>query len=73
LRAHDVGLSMTINGPAPMILAMFMNTAVDQRVERWLREQGRWEAAERRIAELHRDRSGRATRASCRRGTTGRG
>jgi isobutyryl-CoA mutase len=47
---------MTINGPAPMILAMFMNTAVDQRVERWLREQGRWEETERRIAQLYRDR-----------------
>jgi methylmalonyl-CoA mutase len=49
-------VSMTINGPAPMILAMFMNTAVDQRVERWLREQGRWEEAERTIADLYRDR-----------------
>ncbi len=29
---------MTINGPAPMILAMFMNTAIDQRVERHLRD-----------------------------------
>ena len=31
---------MTINGPAPMILAMYMNTAIDQRVERHLREPG---------------------------------
>lgn len=45
-------VSMTINGPAPMLLAMFMNTAVDQRVERWLRAEGRWPAAEKRIAEL---------------------
>ena len=43
---------MTINGPAPMILAMFMNTAIDQQVERWLRENGRWDEAERRIAKL---------------------
>ena len=49
-------VSMTINGPAPMILAMFMNTAVDQRVERHLRASGGWETAERRIAELYRDR-----------------
>ena len=49
-------VSMTINGPAPMILAMFMNTAIDQRVERHLRSSGGWEAAERKIAELHRDR-----------------
>ncbi len=45
-------VSMTINGPAPMILAMFMNTAIDQRIERWLRAQGRWAAAEARIAQL---------------------
>jgi methylmalonyl-CoA mutase len=44
---------MTINGPAPMILAMFMNTAIDQRVERFLKESGRWAEAERRIAQLY--------------------
>ena len=44
-------VSMTINGPAPMILAMFMNTAIDQQVERSLRESGRWESARARIAE----------------------
>ena len=46
-------VSMTINGPAPMILAMFMNTAIDQRIERFLKAEGRWAAAEKRIAELH--------------------
>ncbi len=39
-------VSMTINGPAPMLLAMFMNTAIDQQVERWLRQNGSWQAAE---------------------------
>jgi len=53
LCAPTTSVSMTINGPAPMILAMFMNTAVDQRVERYLRESGRWEQAERRIGELY--------------------
>ncbi|MFQ5571112.1 MAG: methylmalonyl-CoA mutase family protein [Rhodothermales bacterium] len=43
-------VSMTINGPAPMILAMFLNTAVDQQVERFLKENGRWEKAERVIS-----------------------
>jgi methylmalonyl-CoA mutase len=52
LCAPTTSVSMTINGPAPMILAMFMNTAVDQRIERYLREAGRWPATERRIAEL---------------------
>jgi methylmalonyl-CoA mutase len=42
-------VSMTINGPAPMILAMFMNTAVDQQVEKYLREQGRWEETENKV------------------------
>ena len=56
LCAPTTSVSMTINGPAPMILAMFMNTAVDQRVERHLRETGRWEEAERKIAEIYRGR-----------------
>ena len=46
-------VSMTINGPAPMILAMFMNTAIDQRVERHLRSSGGWGEAEKKIASLH--------------------
>ena len=50
----STSVSMTINGPAPMILAMFMNTAIDQRVERYLRTEGRWSEAERRIEALHR-------------------
>jgi isobutyryl-CoA mutase len=36
-------VSMTINGPAPIILAMFLNTAIDQEVERHLRRTGDWE------------------------------
>jgi methylmalonyl-CoA mutase len=51
LCAPTTSVSMTINGPAPMILAMFMNTAIDQQVEMHLRATGQWEAAERRIAE----------------------
>lgn len=39
-------VSMTINGPAPTILAMFMNTAIDQRMERFRSEQGREPTAE---------------------------
>ncbi|HYX65416.1 MAG TPA: fused isobutyryl-CoA mutase/GTPase IcmF [Burkholderiales bacterium] len=34
-------VSMTINGPAPTILAMFFNTAIDQQLERFERETGR--------------------------------
>jgi isobutyryl-CoA mutase len=34
-------VSMTINGPAPAILAMFLNVAVDQRLDRFAVEHGR--------------------------------
>jgi methylmalonyl-CoA mutase len=44
---------MTINGPAPMILAMFMNAAIDQRVERYLKGNGQWPQAEKLIAAAH--------------------
>jgi methylmalonyl-CoA mutase len=52
LSAPTTSVSMTINGPAPMILAMYMNTAIDQRVEAFLRAQGRWPDVE---AALSRD------------------
>ena len=39
-------VSMTINGPAPTILAMFLNTAIDQRVEAFASEMGREPTAE---------------------------
>jgi isobutyryl-CoA mutase len=50
----STSVSMTINGPAPMLLAMFMNTAIDQRAERYLKAEGRWSEAERKIEALHR-------------------
>jgi methylmalonyl-CoA mutase len=34
-------VSMTINGPAPIVLAFFLNAAIDQGVEKHLRETGR--------------------------------
>src|SRR6202012_1227632 len=45
-------VSMTINGPAPIILAFFMNAAVDQQVEKHLKENGLWEATERKLDEI---------------------
>ncbi|HKT31496.1 MAG TPA: methylmalonyl-CoA mutase family protein [Gammaproteobacteria bacterium] len=49
-------VSMTINGPAPMILAMFMNTAIDQQVEKYLKEDpARWAAAEKKIASIYKN------------------
>ncbi|MCU1372320.1 MAG: methylmalonyl-CoA mutase, large subunit, partial [Ilumatobacteraceae bacterium] len=37
----STSVSMTINGPAPAILAMFLNTAIDQRLDRFRSEEGR--------------------------------
>ncbi|MDG1766768.1 MAG: methylmalonyl-CoA mutase family protein [Flavobacteriales bacterium] len=33
-------VSMTINGPAPMLLSYFMNAAIDQQCERYIKAQG---------------------------------
>ncbi len=40
LCAPNTSVSMTINGPAPIMLAMFLNTAIDQQVERYTAEHG---------------------------------
>ncbi len=56
LSAPSTSVSMTINGPAPMILAMFMNTAIDQNVEKYLRaDETRWAAAEKKIAAIYKN------------------
>ena len=41
LCSPSTSVSMTINGPAPTILAMFMNTAIDQQLERFRADNGR--------------------------------
>ena len=56
LTSPKTSVSMTINGPAPMILAMFMNTAIDQEVERYLKENGKWEEAKKKIKAYFKDR-----------------
>ena len=42
----STSVSMTINGPAPAILAMFLTTAIDQRLDRFRTEHGREPNAE---------------------------
>jgi methylmalonyl-CoA mutase len=49
LCAPATSVSMTINGPAPIILAFFMNAAIDQQVEKHLRETGGWKDAQRKL------------------------
>jgi len=41
LCSPQTSVSMTINGPAPTILAMFFNTAIDQQIEKFKAEHGR--------------------------------
>jgi methylmalonyl-CoA mutase len=41
LCAPDTSVSMTINGPAPIILAMFLNTAIDQQFDKFRSENGK--------------------------------
>ena len=41
LCSPSTSVSMTINGPAPTILAMFMNTAIDQNLEKFKTDNGR--------------------------------
>ncbi|NCI47627.1 methylmalonyl-CoA mutase family protein [Sediminibacterium soli] len=36
-------VSMTINGPAPIVLAFFMNAAIDQLCEKWITENNAWD------------------------------
>lgn len=52
LCAPTTSVSITINGPAPMILAFFMNAAIDQQVELHLKESGQWAAAQAKIDQL---------------------
>ena len=40
LSSPTTSVSMTINGPAPMVLAFFMNAAIDQECEKYIRQHG---------------------------------
>ena len=57
LCAPTTSVSMTINGPAPIVLAFFMNAAIDQQVEKHLDATGGWPEAEKRLEELFAGRS----------------
>ncbi len=46
LCAPSTSVSMTINGPAPIMLAMFLNTAIDQQVDNFGQENDRQPTAE---------------------------
>ena len=48
-------VSMTINGPAPMLLGYFMNTAIDQQCEIYIKQNGLEQEVKSKIDELYRD------------------
>lgn len=48
-------VSMTINGPAPMIMAFFLNAAIDQECEKYIKANNLEEEVNRKIDELCKD------------------
>lgn len=46
-------VSMTINGPAPMLLGFFMNAAIDQQCELYIKEKGLEEEVEAKIEKIY--------------------
>jgi methylmalonyl-CoA mutase len=46
LSAPNTSVSMTINGPAPIMLAMFLNAAIDQQIDKYVAENGQQPAKE---------------------------
>lgn len=53
LSHHMTSVSMTINGPAPMLLGFFMNAAIDQNCEKYIRENELENEIEQKIAALY--------------------
>jgi methylmalonyl-CoA mutase len=49
-------VSMTINGPAPLILGFFMNAAIDQQCERYIHQNGLEKEVRAKIAEIYKKR-----------------
>lgn len=56
LCAPSTSVSMTINGPAPMLLGFFMNAAIDQQCEIYIRENGLEAEIEKKIAAIYKGR-----------------
>jgi methylmalonyl-CoA mutase len=46
-------VSMTINGPAPMLLGFFLNAAIDQQCEKWIKQHGKPAEVDARIDALY--------------------
>lgn len=48
-------VSMTINGPAPMLLGFFMNAAIDQNCEKYIKEEGLEAEIEKKIEAIYKE------------------
>ncbi len=53
LSHHMTSVSMTINGPAPMLLGFFMNAAIDQNCEKYIKEHKLEKAVEAKFKEIY--------------------
>ena len=53
----STSVSMTINGPAPMVLAFFLNAAIDQQCEKYIIKQGLLDEVKNKIKELTKDKA----------------
>ena len=54
----STSVSMTINGPAPMLLGFFLNTAIDQQCEKYILENGLKEEVTEKIRRIYEDDKG---------------
>jgi methylmalonyl-CoA mutase len=53
LADSSTSVSMTINGPAPVLLGFFLNAAIDQQCEKYIRENSLTEEAEQKIRKIY--------------------
>ena len=61
-------VSMTINGPAPMLLGYFMNTAIDQQCEKYIKENGLEKEVEAKIKKIYNEKNTLIPRYICENG-----
>ena len=54
-RMPATSVSMTINGPAPMLLGFFMNAAIDQQCEKYIKENDLEAEVEAKIKAIYED------------------
>jgi len=55
LCAAATSVSMTINGPAPMLLGFFMNVAIDQQCEKYIRKNDMLAEVEEKISKIYQE------------------